>query len=511
MYEVFMTQIDARRVEQEEKPATGNVRLRFAPSPTGFQHIGGYRTALYSWLYARHCGGQFILRIEDTDVARTVEGAVDHLLEGFKWLGMDIDEGPIVGGPVGPYYQTERKALYQFYANQLIASGHAYKCYCTPERLATMRKTQEAQKLPPRYDRHCRYLSVEERAAIEAEGKSWTVRFAMPSEGETVVRDELHGNIVFQNANLDDAIILKSDGLPTYHLALVDDHLMGITHILRGEEWISSAPLHVQIYEALGWQIPHLYHMPNILGKDKRKLSKRRNAPSWDDYKREGYLPEAVLNFMALLGWSYDEKTEIFTKEELIHAFTLDRVGVASGIYDPDKLLWMNGLYIRKLTLEELTERTLPYMERPEAEGGLPDSISRPLDRAYTLRVLRLEQERMKTLGEAAHMVSFFYTEDFDYDPATLIQKGMDRDRTRDALLRSRDLLNGLVVWEHSAIEAPLRELIAETGMKAGQLLGTIRTAVSGRAATPPLFDMMEVLGRDRSLSRIERAIEKLG
>jgi glutamyl-tRNA synthetase len=506
-----MTQIDAHLVAQEEIPVVGNVRLRFAPSPTGFQHIGGFRTALYSWLYARHCGGRFILRIEDTDVARTIEGAVDHLLQGFKWLGMDIDEGPIVGGPFGPYYQTERKAIYQYYANLLIESGHAYKCYCTPARLAEMRKAQEAQKLPPRYDRHCRYLTAEERAAYEAEGKSWTVRFAMPSEGETIVHDELHGEIVFQNVNLDDAIILKSDGLPTYHLALVDDHLMGITHILRGEEWISSAPLHVQIYQALGWQLPKLYHMPNILGKDKKKLSKRRNAPSWDDYKREGYLPEAVLNFMALLGWSYDEKTEIFTKEELIKAFTLDRVGVASGIYDPDKLLWMNGLYIRKLSLEELTERTLPYMEQPEADGGLPDIISRPLDRAYTMRVLRLEQERMKTLGEASHMVSFFYTEDFDYAPTTLIQKGMDSDSTRNALVRSRDLLSTLDVWEHTSIEAPLRELVVELGLKAGQLLGTIRTAVSGRAATPPLFDMMEVLGKERSISRIERAIEKLG
>jgi glutamyl-tRNA synthetase len=505
-----MTQIDSHVEAHEQKPGVGNVRLRFAPSPTGFQHIGGFRTALFSWLYARHCGGQFILRIEDTDVARTIAGAVDHLLEGFKWLGMDIDEGPIVGGPYGPYYQTGRKALYHYYANQLIESGHAYKCYCTPARLSEMRKAQEAQKLPPRYDRHCRYLSAEERAAYEADGQTWTVRFAMPTEGETVVHDELHGDIVFQNANLDDAIILKSDGLPTYHLALVDDHLMGVTHILRGEEWISSAPLHVQIYEGLGWQMPRLYHMPNILGKDKKKLSKRRNAPSWDDYKRDGYLPEAVLNFMALLGWSYDEKTEIFTKEELIQAFSLDRIGVASGIYDPDKLLWMNGVYIRKLSLEELTGRTLPYMERPEAEGGLPDNISRPLDRAYTMRVLRLEQERMKTLGEAAHMVSFFYTEDFDYDPSTLIQKGMDAERTRVALMRSRDLLNSLEVWEHSTIEGPMRELMGESGLKAGQLFGAIRTAVSGRPATPPLFDMMEVLGKERSLSRIDRAIERL-
>ncbi len=506
-----MTQIDQRLEQQETKPKERPVRTRFAPSPTGFQHIGGFRTALFSWLYARHCGGQFILRIEDTDVARTVEGAVDHLIEGFHWLGMDIDEGPGVGGPYGPYYQTERKALYQYYANQLIESGHAYKCYCTPERLAQMRKEQEAQKLPPRYDRHCRYLTDEERAANEAAGKTWTVRFAMPTEGETVVHDPLHGDIVFQNANLDDAIILKSDGLPTYHLAhLVDDHLMAITHALRGEEWISSAPLHVQMYKALGWEMPLVYQMPNILGKDKKKLSKRRGAPSWSDYQQQGYLPEAVFNFLALLGWSYDDKTEIFTKEELIRVFTLDRIGVASGIYDPEKLLWMNGVYIRSLSLEELTRRTLPYLERPEAEGGLPDSISRPLDPEYTARVLRLEQERMKTLGEAAHMVSFFYTGDFDYDTAMLIQKGMDAERTRDVLIQSRDLLSTIEPWEHTALEGPMRELTAELGLKPAQVFGAIRVAVSGRPATPPLFEMMEVLGRERSLARIDRAIARL-
>ena len=249
-----MTQTDNRSQAQE----TGNVahapRLRFAPSPTGFQHIGGFRTALFSWLYARHTGGSFILRIEDTDLARTVEGSVDFLLGGFEWLGIDIDEGPVEGGPYGPYYQTQRKALYQQYAHQLIASGHAYRCYCTPERLAEMRKEQEAQKLPPRYDRRCRYLSEEERVDNEAAGLKWVVRLAMPIEGETVVHDQLHGDIVFKNADLDDTVILKSDGLPTYHLGhVVDDHLMGITHLLRGDDWIPSAPRHVQIYKALGW------------------------------------------------------------------------------------------------------------------------------------------------------------------------------------------------------------------------------------------------------------------
>ncbi|MBV9690518.1 MAG: glutamate--tRNA ligase, partial [Ktedonobacteraceae bacterium] len=252
-----MTQIDNRLQEQQSKASGKTPRLRYAPSPTGFQHIGGFRTALFSWLYARHCAGQFILRIEDTDTARTVEGAVDDLITGMNWLGMHIDEGPIIGGPYGPYYQTQRKALYQQYANQLIESGHAYRCYCTPQRLEAMRKEQEARNMPPRYDRRCRALSAQERAENEARGMSWVVRFAMPLEGETVVHDELHGDMVFKNVDIDDTVILKSNGLAPYHLAhLVDDHFMGITHVLRGEEWISSAPRHVQIYKALGWELP---------------------------------------------------------------------------------------------------------------------------------------------------------------------------------------------------------------------------------------------------------------
>jgi glutamyl-tRNA synthetase len=506
-----MTQPDTQLQEQPADTTKQVPRLRFAPSPTGFQHIGGYRTALFSWLFARHSGGSFILRIEDTDLSRTVEGAVAYLIAGLRWLGLDYDEGPLVGGPYGPYYQTQRKALYQQYAHQLIASGHAYRCYCTPERLEAMRKEQEARKQPPRYDRRCRYLSEAERAANEAAGQAWTVRFAMPLEGETVVHDELHGDITFQNADLDDAVILKSDGYPTYHLAnVIDDHLMGITHVLRGEEWIASAPRHVQIYRALGWQPPLFYHLPNVLGKDRKKLSKRHNAPSWDALQQQGYLPEAVFNFLALLGWAYDDKTEIFTREELIRVFTLERIGVAGGILDPDKLTWMNGVYIRQLSPEELTRRTLPYLERPEAEGGLPDRIPRPLDFEYTRRVLQLEQERLKVLGAAAQMVDFFYSDQLDYDPALLIPKQLDRAGTRAALQRVRQLLEDETSWEASRLEERLRALASELELKTGQLFGAIRVAISGRTVSPPLFQTMEVLGRRRTLQRIEQAIEAL-
>ncbi len=506
-----MTQIDNSLQEQPISTSGGKPRLRFAPSPTGLQHIGGYRTAIFDWLFARHTGGSFILRIEDTDLVRTEEGSVEYLIEGMKWLGIDFDEGPTVGGSYGPYYQTQRKAIYQYYADQLITSGHAYRCYCTPERLERMRAEQAAQKLPPRYDRHCRYLTAEERAANEAAGQTWVVRFAMPVDGETVVHDELHGDITFNNADIDDTIILKSNGYPPYHLAhLVDDHLMGITHVLRGEEWISSAPRHIQIYKALGWDIPLIYHVPTVLGKNKKKLSKRTGAPSWLELKDQGYLPEAVFNFLALIGWSYDDKTEIFTREELIQAFTLDRVGVAGGIYDTDKLTWMNGVYIRQLPLDELTQRTIPYLERPEAQGGLPDEITRPLDKAYTARVLQLEQERLKTLGEAAPRIAFFYTDDLKYDTALLIQKKMDAAGTHAALVRARDLLASLEPWTHETMEPPMRALAEELNLKTGQLFGAIRVAVSGSTATPPLFQMMEVLGRKRSMARIDLAIARL-
>ena len=374
-----------------------------------------------------------------------------------------------------------------------------------------MRNEKMANKLPPRYDRRCRYLSDEERAVNDAAGLTSTVRFAMPLDGETVVHDELHGDITFKNADIDDKIILKSDGLPTYHLAhIVDDNLMGITHLLRAEEWISSAPWHIHIWNALGWQLPLLYHVPDVLGKDKKKLSKRHAAPSWKELQHRGFLPEAVFNFLALLGWSYDDKTEFFTREELIRAFSLDRIGVSGGILDMEKLEWMNGVYIRNLSLEEFTQRTIPYMERPEVDGGLQDSISRPLDFDYTSRVLSLEQERLRTLGEAAHAVSFFYSDDLAFETALLIQKGMDAERTKAALLSAQKLLAGQEHWEHSALETPMRELAVELGLKTGQLFGSIRVAISGRTATPPLFQMMEVLGRERTMLRIEQAIERL-
>jgi glutamyl-tRNA synthetase len=493
-------------------PPTAEVRVRFAPSPTGLQHIGGYRTALFDWLLARHTGGKFLLRIEDTDTGRTVPGAVDALIQGFRWLGLDWDEGPEIGGPYGPYFQTQRRDLYRAYAEQLIAGGHAYRCFCTPERLQQVREAFQARNEPPRYDRHCRALPAEELAAHLAAGESYVVRQAVPFSGTTVVNDTLRGaRIQFENANLDDAVLLKSNGYPTYHLAnVIDDHFMRISHVIRAEEWISSAPLHVLVYRALGWEEPVFAHVPDVLGRDGKKLSKRTGAVPLVEYDSLGYLPEAVLNYMALLGWSYDDKTDILSRDELVRAFSLERVGTAAAKFDEERLLWFNGMYIRRLTPEELTERTLPYLERPASAGGLPDDVVRPLDRAYVARVLRLEQERMKLLAEAPAMTSFFFSDVFDYDAALLLPKALEAGRARTGLTRAEAILSAAPEWQAHTLEEPLRALVAELELKPVQLFTALRVAVTGRTVSPPLFDTFEVLGRERTLARVRAAIGRV-
>ena len=502
-----------RGASEPHRTTTSGARTRFAPSPTGFQHIGGYRTALFSWLLARHTGGQFILRIEDTDIARTVPGAVDAVIEGFKWLGLEIDEGPEVGGLYGPYFQTQRRDLYLEYANQLIESGAAYRCFCTPERLQRAREEQRARNEPPRYDRHCRRLTEEAIAERLEQGLSHTVRLATPTSGKTAVKDVLRdSDIVFDNASLDDPVLLKSNGYPTYHLAhIVDDHLMRITHVLRAEEWIPSAPLHVIIYQALGWEAPIFAHVPDVLAtQGGKKLSKRFGAIPLLEYRERGYLPEAIVNYMALLGWSYDDKENVLSRERLIDAFDLDRVGVAPARYDEERLLWFNGYYIRQLSPEALTAHALPFMERAEALGGLPDSVARPLERAYTTRVLLLEQERMKTLAEAPAMTAFFFTDALAYEPQALIAKNMVAESALNGLRRARAILAEFTDWEASEMEARLRELVTELGLKPVQLFTSMRVAVTGRTVSPPLFETMEVLGRETSMSRIDQAIEAL-
>ncbi|MGZ3715567.1 MAG: glutamate--tRNA ligase, partial [Ktedonobacterales bacterium] len=354
-------------------------------------------------------------------------------------------------------------------------------------------------------------LAPEERERRIAAGESYVVRLAVPEQGTTRVYDELRGEILFENATLDDAVLLKSNGYPTYHLAhVVDDHLMAITHVIRAEEWIPSAPLHVLEYAALGWELPRLVHVPDVLGHDGKKLSKRHGALPLLAYRDMGYLPEALLNYMALLGWSYDDKTDILSPDQIIAAFTLDRVGTSAARFDAERLLWMNGVYIRRLSPEMLVEQTLPFLERREAEGGLPDSVERPLDRGYVRRVLLLEQERMKTLADAAPATAFFFDDELEYAPDLLITKQMDAQRTLEGLREAQAVLAAQPEWEAPQLEHAARDLVARLGLKPGQLFSSLRVAVTGRTVSPPLFETMEVLGRQRSLERIAVAIARL-
>jgi len=373
-----------------------NVRVRYAPSPTGMPHIGNIRTAVFDWLFARSTGGKFILRIEDTDRGRFVEGGGAAQFEALKWLGLDWDEGPIVGGPNEPYFQSERLDIYRPYIAQLLETGCAYKCFCTPERLKALRDSQEERGLPTGYDRKCRYLPDADRAALEASGAPFVIRFAIPREGAVSWVDPFSGPKSWECRLLDDHVLIKSDGFPLYHFAAtVDDHLMGITHVIRGEEWLSSTPRHILLFEAFGWTPPTYVHTTHILGTDHKKLSKRDAAADFLNYKLEGYLPEAVFNFMALLGWSAgEEKKEIYSREELVSAFALEGLVGHPAILDKAKLLWYNAVYIRALSPDELVTRCLPFL----VKAGLASESPEDEERAYLRAVLSLEQERMTTM-----------------------------------------------------------------------------------------------------------------
>ena len=483
-----------------------SVRVRYAPSPTGLPHVGNIRTALFNWLFARHEGGVFVVRIEDTDRERMVAGAEQAILDGLRWLGVDWDEGPEAGGRFGPYYQSHRLRSYHEVAERLVREGHAYLCYCTAEELEEMRRQQALRREPPRYDRRCRELTEEERRAREAEGRKPVVRFKTPLDGETAFEDLIRGRVVFSNATLDDFVMLKSDGFPTYHLAnVVDDHLMEISHIMRGDEWLSSTPRHVLMYQALGWQPPKFAHMPMILGPDRSKLSKRHGATSITEYRDAGYLPEALMNFLSLLGWSLDDRTELLTREELIRYFSLERIGKTGAIFNKEKLDWMNGVYIRRLSPEDLLMRVLPFLER-----GLPAEVPRPLSHDYLRAIVELIQERLRTLAEGPELVDFFFLADVQPSLSYLVQKGMTREQAHGALASALGGLEQLERFDDASLEGLLRPMASELGFKTGQFFGMLRVAVTGRTAAPPLFATMAVLGRERCLYRIESARQRL-
>jgi len=471
------------------------VRLRFAPSPTGYPHLGNIRTALFNWLFARHHGGKLILRIEDTDVARRVEGAVESILGSLEWLGLDWDEGP--------YFQSERLTEYHEIAGRLLEQGHSYLCYCSSERLEAMRQDQARRKQPPRYDRRCRDLTEPDRARMEATGAKPVMRFRTPLEGETTVSDLIHGQVAFRHDTLDDFVLLKSDGYPTYHLAnVVDDHSMAISHVLRADEWLSSTPRHVLLYEALSWQAPHFAHLPMILGPDRAKLSKRHGATTVTEYVRQGCLPEAMTNFLALLGWSLDDRTELLSRDELIKHFSLDRVGKTAAIFNREKLEWMNGIYMRKLSADEFARNATPFLDR-----DLPESVDRPLSEPYVRQVLPLIQERARTLAEVPQLACFFFVDELDYDPSLILSDKMDATSAAGALSAALEALKGMTTWDAPGLEEQMRPLAGKLGLKTREFFGLLRVSVTGRTAAPPLFETMAVLGKATCLKRLEAAL----
>lgn len=488
-----------------------DVRTRYAPSPTGVPHVGNIRTALFDYLLARHFGGQFVVRLEDTDRQRYVPESVEGIGESLRWLGLDWDEGLDKGGPYGPYVQSERLPLYRTAADHLIAQGDAYECWCSPERLERVRAEQARMKQPPRYDRRCRDEAgrAASRKEAEAEGRAApVVRFRTPDEGEVSLDDVIHGALTFDLATIDDFVILKSDGFPVYHLAyIVDDEAMHITHVLRGDEWIPSVPRHMLIYRALDIAVPAIAHLPRILGPDGAKLSKRHGATSVFEYREQGYLPDALTNFLALLGWSLDDRTEILAREQLVESFTLDRVVKNPAIFNAEKLTWMNGVYIREMHEPRLVELFAIWLER-----GLPASVPRPVGRALVGRIAPLIRERVKLLSEVVDYCDFFFVDALTYADEDLLGKAFagKRDAARDALARGTAVIEALERWTHDAIEEAMRALAAESGLKAGDLFSLVRVAVTGRRVTPPLFESMEILGRERCLDRLRAAVSRL-
>jgi len=475
-----------------------SVRVRFAPSPTGYPHLGNIRTALFNWLFARHHNGKFILRVEDTDIARKVEGAIETILDSMRWLGLDWDEGP--------YFQSQRLSFYQEVINRLLKEDHAYLCYCSPERLKGMRQEQMKQKQPPKYDGRCRDLPQQERARLETMGLIPVVRFKSPLEGETTFPDLIRGSITFQNDTLDDFVLLKSDSYPTYHLAsIVDDHLMTISHVLRADEWLSSTPRHILLYQALNWQPPQFAHLPMILGPDRSKLSKRHGATAINEYRDQGYLPNAMVNFLALLGWSLDDRTDLLSKEELIKHFSLKRVSKTAAIFNKDKLEWMNGVYLRNLSLEEFAQRSMPFLAQ-----DLPPSVERPLDSEYVHRVMPLIQERAKTLGEVPQLADFFFLDELQYSTESLLSQNMDTRTASQAIKTTLQKLRPLETWNAQSLENTLRPLSAELNLSTGKFFGLLRVATTGRAAAPPLFQTMAVLGKEKTMKRISTAQQRL-
>ena len=473
-----------------------SLRVRYAPSPTGLQHIGGARTALFAYLLARSAGGTFILRIEDTDRARFDPVALADVYDTLSWLGLRWDEGPEVGGPCGPYVQSERVERHREVAQRLVDCGHAYRCYCDPERLQRVRAAGSG------YDRRCRSLSAAERRQREERDEPSVVRFTVPLEGATRYQDQLLGPIERRNSDINpDPVLLKSDGYPTYHLAAItDDHDMRISHVLRAQEWVSSAPLHVLIFQACGWEPPRYAHLPVVNGPDGKKLSKRHGSMSVGEFRDLGYLPEALVNYIALLGWSLDGERELFSLQELERSFSLERLHASPAIFDADKLRWMNGTYIRALPVADLARRIEPWLAK--AGAAEPQRVAPT--------VAGLVRERLTLLSDVVPMARFLFAADLEYDGAALVPKRLDPVRTGRVLHRALDLVDTACGPDEEAAEQAFRTAADELNVKFGDLMMPVRVAVTGARVSPPLFGSMRILGAASCRDRLQAALGKL-
>ncbi|HET9853310.1 MAG TPA: glutamate--tRNA ligase [Candidatus Limnocylindrales bacterium] len=489
-------------------------RVRIAPSPTGPLHIGTARTALFNYLYARRTGGTFVLRMEDTDVARSTVAFEQDILENLAWLGITFDEGPDAAGgtdhgPYAPYRQMQRRERYDAAAADLLARDLAYPCYCTPEELAADREAMEAAHEAPRYIGRCANLTPEERAAREAEGRRGAVRFRVPA-GRIGWDDLVRGDVEIDTANIGgDFVIVRSDGTPLYHfVVVVDDAAMEMTHIIRGEDHISNTPKHILLFRALGHEVPRFGHLPLILNPDRTKMSKRKSQTAIADYRAQGYLPEAMFNFLAFLGWSTGTEEEILTHEELVARFDLEKVHKGGAVFDKDRLEWLNGQWIRRLDPEDLIERLLPFLEADRAAGRI-DRVPTPEELRPLVPII---QERLPTLGAIGELIGFLWQDAVAVEPSMLVPKRWDAATTVAGLHAAREVVGdtGAVTFEADELEPPMRALADSNGWKAGDLFMAIRVAVTGRTAAPPLFDSLVALGRERTLERLDAAISTL-
>lgn len=494
--------IGVREMQQAQNRSAGaKARVRIAPSPTGPIHVGTIHTALFNWLFARSTGSTFIVRLEDTDQERSKPEWETAIYEEMRWLNLDWDEGPDIGGPYGPYRQMERLPLYREYADRLLASGHAYPCYCTAEELDAERKAAQARGEAPMYGRRCRNLSPAERERLEAEGRRPVLRFKAPETGVIAFDDIIRGRIETPASTVGDFVIMRANGIPLYNFAVVvDDITMAITHVIRGDDHISNTPKQILIYQALKAPLPAIGHLGNILGTDRKKLSKRNGDAYVGDFRDQGYLPEAMINFLSLLGWSPPSGEELVPLSQIIEQFTLDRVIKSPSVFDVQKLDWLNGAYIRRTPLPELVQLCLPFLQRAghvSAEPG-PEELSR------VERIVALEQERIKRLAEIVNSTDFFFTDEIQYDP-----KSVEKVLKSDAAAILSDMaqrLAGLATWDATAIEAEARACVADRGVKVNDVFQPLRVAVTGRTVSPPLPQTMEILGREVCLRRIKAA-----